>query len=483
MPVLRAASFVEVITPTALGRISRYHLGIMSVRKSRCHAAGVAASALLSPTALAQSSAGAQPGSDWHWAVVAAVVVVLFAASAMWLLRLRSSLRELQLQNRELQQSHGDLLRLNAGLERDISDRRAAEAAREATLAGAERLVRQHTALLSRMNHELRTPLNGVLYFANVLQLDSPLTERQRRGLRTIEESGQLLLALVNDIVELARLDAGKLELAAIDVGLMVFLERLANTVRVKAEAKGLLLSLRVAPGLPVAVQVDETRLHQVLLNLLTNAVKFTDRGQVTLDVKSSHTAAHSDGGKSSVRLRFEVSDSGIGMSAAQLARLFEPYEQVGEVKERGSGSGLGLAISRRLVRLMGSDIHVSSRPGEGSAFWFEVDTPLVSVGVAARAASDGPSRGLGQARPASTERVEAEDVRHVAPPSAEMMVLRELARIGNMRTIRERADYLKSLDPRYGPFAEQLATLADQCQSKAIAHLVEAYSDDRGMS
>ena len=422
----------------------------------------------------------AQPAPGWLWVVLGAVAVLL-AVATLFVLRLRASLRALHLQNAQLQQSQGELRDLKASLERDLGERQAADVEKEAALAAAERLVQEHTAFLAQMNHELRTPLNGILYFANVLQRDHPLTERQQRGLRTIEESGQHLLALVNDIVDLARLDAGRLELAPLDVGLALFLQRLCDTVRTQAEAKGLPFSLKLAPGLPVAVRVDETRMRQVLLNLLANAVKFTDHGTVSLDVKALNPVGPAHGGESSVRLRFEVCDSGSGMSEAQLARLFQPFEPVDAVKERATGAGLGLAISRRLVRLMGGDIHVSSRPGEGSVFWFEVDAPLVNAAARPPVAARGSSQSLDEAQPLLGNPPDSDGLRHVAPPSGEMIVLRELARIGNMRTIRERADYLKRLDPRYRPFAEQLASLAEQCQSKAIANLVESYSVDKG--
>jgi hypothetical protein len=225
------------------------------------------------------------------------------------------------------------------------------------------------------------------------------------------------------------------------------------------------------AAALPSAVRVDDKRLRQVLLHLLGNAIKFTARGQVTLDVRCVPRATP-DGGQG-VRLRFEVCDSGIGMDDAQLARLFQPFEPLGTVKERAAGAGLGLVISRQLVRLMGADIQVRSRPGEGSTFWFEIDAVLVDVGA------DAPStRGVpaGDARPLPADRTGWQDQRHPAPPPEELAVLRELARIGNMRAIRERADYLKNLDIRYRPFAEQLGQLAEQCQSMAISILVESY-------
>ena len=257
------------------------------------------------------------------------------------------------------------------GVARDIRERKAAEAAHEAALAEAERLARQRSAFLAQMSHELRTPLNGILGFAQLLQHEKGLDERQARGLRIIRESGQHLLALINDILDLARIDAAKLELNPTDIALPGFLAVVTDIVRVKAEEKSLLFVERLAPDLPHSVRADEKRLRQVLLNLLSNAVKFTDRGEVVLGVSVVGRAA------SRVSLRFEVSDSGIGMTAAQQERLFKPFEQVGEAKRREGGSGLGLAISRELVRLMGGEIAVSSEAGKGSRFCFEVALPL----------------------------------------------------------------------------------------------------------
>ena len=257
------------------------------------------------------------------------------------------------------------------GVARDIRDRKAVEVAHKAALAEAERLARQRSAFLAQMSHELRTPLNGILGFAQLLQQDKGLDERQVRGLRIIRESGQHLLALINDILDLARIDAAKVELNPTDIALSGFLGVVTDIVRVKAEEKSLLFVERFAQDLPHSVRADEKRLRQVLLNLLSNAVKFTDSGEIVLGVSVVGRAA------SRVTLRFEVRDSGIGMSVAQQERLFKPFEQVSESNRREGGSGLGLAISRELVRLMGSDISVSSEAGQGSRFSFDVDLPL----------------------------------------------------------------------------------------------------------
>jgi PAS domain S-box-containing protein len=257
------------------------------------------------------------------------------------------------------------------GVARDIRERKAAEAAHKTALAEAERLARQRSAFLAQMSHELRTPLNGILGFAQLLQQDKGLDERQMRGLKIIRESGQHLLTLINDILDLARIDAAKVELNPTDIALHSFLAIVTDIVRVKAEEKSLLFVERISQELPNSVRADEKRLRQVLLNLLSNAVKFTDAGEVALGVSVVGRAA------SRVTLRFEVRDSGIGMTAAQQERLFKPFEQVSEAKRREGGSGLGLAISRELVRLMGGDIAVSSQAGQGSRFWFDVELPL----------------------------------------------------------------------------------------------------------
>jgi PAS domain S-box-containing protein len=266
------------------------------------------------------------------------------------------------------------------GVGRDISERKAAEAAREAALAEAQRLARMRSEFLAQMSHELRTPLNGILGFAQILQRDGSLSERQARGLKVIDQCGRHLLGLIDDILDMARIDAGKLLLQVEEVDLAVFLRGVCDIVGVKAEEKGLLFRYRAGGAMPAGVRVDDKRLRQVLLNLLSNAIKFTDSGEVTLSVQamgSPSRAGHAQGAPAPlVRLRFEVRDSGIGMSDAQVARLFQPFEQVGDTRRREGGTGLGLAISRKLVQMMGGDIQVRSRPGEGSVFSFELDLP-----------------------------------------------------------------------------------------------------------
>jgi signal transduction histidine kinase/ligand-binding sensor domain-containing protein/DNA-binding NarL/FixJ family response regulator len=238
------------------------------------------------------------------------------------------------------------------------------------------------STFLANMSHELRTPLNAILGYAQILRRDSPqLSGRQAAGLATIQESGQHLLNLINDILDLARIEAGKLSLYPTNCNLAASLDLVTKMIRVKAGEKHLSFTC-LAPDLPAAVTVDEKRLRQVLLNLLGNAVKFTDQGAVSLRVLKAAAPA------GMVRLRFEVADTGIGMSPEQMTGIFGRFEQAGDVRRREGGSGLGLAISQQLIRMMGGTVEVTSELGKGSLFWFELDLPAAP---AARAVLPAP--------------------------------------------------------------------------------------------
>jgi CheY-like chemotaxis protein len=193
--------------------------------------------------------------------------------------------------------------------------------------------------------------------------------------LNVIQQSGEHLLTLINDILDLAKIEAGKLELSLTDIALSKFLRIIAEIINVRARQKGLNFICDLAPDLPHGIRADESRLRQVLLNLLANAVKFTDRGQVSLRVRFVPPT----------RLRFEVHDTGIGISADQLEIIFRPFEQVSDPRRRLGGAGLGLAISRQFVRLMGGDIHITSVLGAGSTFCFELELPLIESEVMAQ--------------------------------------------------------------------------------------------------
>jgi PAS domain S-box-containing protein len=266
------------------------------------------------------------------------------------------------------------------GISTDITERKQAEAERQARKT-AEAESRAKTEFLRNMSHELRTPLNAILGYAQILKRSPGLEDRQAVGLNTIQQSGQHLLTLINDLLDLAKIEAGKLELYPEPVHLLTLLTVVADIIRVRAEQKSLHFVYDVTPHLPQAVLADEKRLRQVLLNLLGNAVNFTDRGRVRFGVQ---VLAQDETDETGARLRFEVEDTGVGMTPEQLGKLFQPFGRVGDVRRR-PGTGLGLMISHQLVHFMGGEIHVESRPDEGSRFWFDATLPVAELAAPLR--------------------------------------------------------------------------------------------------
>jgi PAS domain S-box-containing protein len=262
----------------------------------------------------------------------------------------------------------------------------AKDAAEEA-LRLAEAASQAKSAFLANMSHELRTPLNAILGYAQILQR-RPLAPDVISGLNTVQRSGEHLLTLINDILDISRIETGKMKLSPAPFHFPNFLEHIASIVHARAEANGLSFRFERQDTLPTWVETDETRLRQVLLNLLDNAVKFTDEGQVTFGVQQIGESANPR------ILRFEVQDTGIGIAPDQAKRIFQPFEQVGDLAHRTKGTGLGLAISRQLVRLMGGDIHVQSEPGQGSTFWFELALPVTEATGEASQSPDQPITG-----------------------------------------------------------------------------------------
>ncbi|MEM5453844.1 ATP-binding protein [Paraburkholderia phytofirmans] len=233
----------------------------------------------------------------------------------------------------------------------------------------AEAANRAKGEFLANMSHELRTPLNGILGYAQILERDATLSERQRERVAAIRNSGEHLLTLIEDTLDFARIEAGKLRVEIGDVPLAGFVDVIRDIIDVKAEQKRLDFICEIAGDAPVGVRADERRLRQVMLNLLANAVKFTDSGCVSLHISRSE----------SNRVRFEVRDTGIGIGHDQLNTIFEPFEQLGAAERRAGGAGLGLAISREFVRAMGGEIEVESEIGRRSTFRFELPAATVT--------------------------------------------------------------------------------------------------------
>ncbi|WP_035992596.1 CHASE2 domain-containing protein [Leptolyngbya sp. KIOST-1] len=247
--------------------------------------------------------------------------------------------------------------------------------AKEAALREAERSEAASRAkgdFLANMSHELRTPLNVILGFTQVISHDQSLQIEHRNHLKIINRSGQHLLGLINDVLEMSKIESGRVQLNETSIDLYALLADLEAMVRFKAESKHLKLTFKRAAELPQYVTTDESKLRQVLLNLVGNAIKFTDVGEVSLQVKSCENRSNRP-----ITLTFQVEDTGLGIAAEELNHLFQPFSQVGSNHRISEGTGLGLAISQKFIRLMGGDITAHSSLGKGSIFQFYIQVAL----------------------------------------------------------------------------------------------------------
>lgn len=243
----------------------------------------------------------------------------------------------------------------------------------------AESANRAKSKFLANMSHELRTPLNAILGYAQIIKNTSDLNERQNNGLEIIKNSGTHLLDLINEILDLSKIEAGRMELNLTTVHLPDFLKQIAEMIQVRAKQKGIAFIYDHDQNLPTAVRVDEKRLRQILINLLGNSVKFTEHGSVTFRVKgltiekSEYQNTQSSINNDQATIHFEVEDTGIGIAQEQLEEIFLPFQQVGEKRHSVEGTGLGLTISMKLIRLMKSKLVVDSTLGQGTVFQFDL--------------------------------------------------------------------------------------------------------------
>jgi len=295
----------------------------------------------------------------------------------------RSDGRLLQLEANMQRAATGDDTHEIVAVVRDVTERHAVAEALQTARDEAVDANRAKSNFLATVSHEIRTPMNGILGFADIL-LRSGLPPEQTRAARLIQDSGNSLLAILNDVLDLSKIEAGRLELERVPVCLPALADGAVSILRSQADAKGLYLRLDLGADLPEWIEADPTRLRQILLNLLSNALKFTDQGGVTLTIRRA-------GG----RLRFTVADTGMGIAKNRQSLLFQQFSQLHRSSSRQhGGTGLGLAISKRLVEAMpAGEIGVESDEGQGARFWFAAALPTVPAPLAiATPAPAGPN-------------------------------------------------------------------------------------------
>ena len=313
--------------------------------------------------------------------LVALVASAIVATNLYKQWRLEAANKQLEAANQKLETANAQLRGYSKTLEAKVEER--TRELKQAKIA-ADSANQAKSEFLANMSHELRTPLNGILGYAQILQRDKEVKPKQKDGIDIIHQCGTHLLTLINDVLDLSKVEARKLELYPKDFNFFSFLTGVAEICRIKAEQKGIAWKSVTGADLPGGIHADEKRLRQVLINLLGNAIKFTDSGGVTFSIRSIRDGDSADRNgrnnsnkEQNVKIRFQIEDTGVGMTPAQLEKIFLPFEQVGDNSRKAEGTGLGLAISHKIVSLMGSQMEVQSRVGEGTAFWFDLEMPV----------------------------------------------------------------------------------------------------------
>jgi len=299
----------------------------------------------------------------WFIITVASLMILLVAGSFFWQRKLAKN-REKKLENLVVDRT-GQLL-----IAKD-----EAEKARNK----AESANKAKSTFLSNMSHELRTPLNSILGYTQLLARNKELDQKQKAGLDVVMTSGQHLLGLINDLLDLSKIETHKITLAETEIDLSRCLNDVVSIIQIRAQKKGLLFTQRFSENLPTNIRVDSKRLSQVLLNLLTNSIKFTNEGEVAFEVAPVPTSLPEMDSSDFRTIRFTVRDTGIGIPEDKLDAIFTAFTQVKDQDDVTEGTGLGLTISQQIVDMMGGTIIVESMPNEGSTFWFDISVQKVA--------------------------------------------------------------------------------------------------------
>lgn len=387
----------------------------------------------------------------------------------------------------ERRQIETELARYRNHLEQLVRERTAQlEAANRELIRArnaAEAANRAKSTFLTTMSHEIRTPINAVIGLTHLLQRDIS-NPRQHKSLSQIAEAAHHLMEMVNDILELSKIEAGKLRLERINFALAAILDNLHVALNAKAAAKGLTLTQSIDPALPPVLHGDPVRLRQILFNFASNAVKFTEHGVITLRaLRIPHPGFSAD----QVRVRFEIQDTGIGIEPDDQARLFQAFEQADSSTTRKYGGvGLGLAVNRRLIELMDGELGVSSAPGAGSTFWFAVTLPhaqsALKSAVPALAAAEQPpaaAKAAGQSQAAPGAPLPHRDSRQAEAAAQAAARLQTLLAEDDLRASQAFADTAPLLRAWLGDPVGRIEQHIDAFEYQRALHVLQALIAD----
>lgn len=339
----------------------------------------------------------------------------------------------------------------------DITERKQMEQDLIAARKAAEAASRAKSDFIAHMSHELRTPLNTILGYVQLLMLDETFTGHHRNAVVTIGKSGEHLLTLINDILDMARSEAGKLGFIHAMVDIRRLISNVADMLRPRAKQKHIDLVENIDPAIPRFVICDERRLRQVLLNLISNAIKFTDRGWVAITVRPAGP-----------RIAFCISDTGIGIPAENHTAIFEPFRQLAGVSAATEGTGLGLTICRELVRAMGGEIRVESTPDRGSVFRFDLELPEHGSRIQVRKqGAEPPDEPAEAARPSSPL---------TPPPAEDAAALLTLARMGDLGAICDYIETLRRSKPETAAFCRRIEQCAKEMDMTEIRKTIQRF-------
>lgn len=372
----------------------------------------------------------------------------------------------------------------------DISDRHQSEIELDQAKQIAENASQSKSQFIANISHEFRTPLNGILGYAKLLKNEVNLNEEQKKELDIIHNCGISLLNLINDLLSLSKLEANKINLSPSELNLPKLLSNLIEIAKIKAEAKGIKFNYQPREELPIIIYADEKYLRQILLNLLGNAIKFTNKGEVTFKIDLLNSQVSSNQNSLiplTVCLRFSIKDTGIGIPQEALKSIFLPFKQLSKKSDQTDGTGLGLTISEKLVNILDSEIKVESIVGKGSTFWFDLEVPVITLSQTNLTLSNNNQEKNQENLIIINNLHSVENTREyhveksllIIPDQETLKLLYDLAKKGLLDDLIEQLQKLRLNEPTLFPFCQQIITLAEQFKIKQIRTLLKQYYEE----